>query len=384
MQKKTAVLVGAGMVAKTHVAACCGASDKLRLKAIVSRSQPKADALARQASEQSGEQVMALQSLDEVLDDGDIDFAIIATPPNVRMSIIKPLAEAGKHILLEKPVGRTSAEALEIVQTCRDAGVMLGIVFQHRARAASIKAAEIVQSGKLGSLGVVEMHVPWWREQAYYDEPGRGTYERDGGGVLISQAIHTIDLALSLTGPVRSVCAMARTTRFHKMESEDFVVTGLEFANGAVGSLIATTASFPGRSESITLHFDNASLHLEAGQLQLDWRDGKSQTFGEATGTGGGADPMGFTSAWHQDIFENFVDALNGQAQIMASGEQALLSHELIDAIVRSSSTNLPSTCRRERTHQICRHRYRSSSRLWDGAKHDRCRCTVRWLVHGG
>ena len=340
MQRKTAVLIGAGMVANTHVAACCAATEKLRLKAVLSRSLPRAEKLARQASEQSGEPVIAHQSIDEVLGDSEIDFAIIATPPNVRMDIIKPLADAGKHILLEKPVGRTTAEAREIVNTCRDAGVTLGIVFQHRARAASVKAAEIVESGQLGALGVVEMNVPWWRDQNYYDEPGRGTYQRDGGGVLISQAIHTIDLALSLSGPVSSVCAMAKTTRFHAMESEDFVVAGLEFSNAAVGQLTASTASFPGRSESITLHFEKASLHLEAGQLQIDWRGGKLESFGEVAGTGGGADPMGFTHEWHQLVFENFVDTLDGRCTLLASGEQALLAHEFIDAIHRSAKNN--------------------------------------------
>ncbi|MEM1398270.1 MAG: Gfo/Idh/MocA family oxidoreductase, partial [Pseudomonadota bacterium] len=260
---KVAVLIGAGMVARTHVAACAHAGSSLRLKGIMSRLGARAKVLAGEASEQTGYPVAALNSLEEVVSDGEVDFAIIATPPNVRADLIEPLARAGKHILLEKPIARTAKESREIVQICANAGVKLGLVFQHRARQASVTAAAKIKRGEFGQLGVAEFNVPWWREQSYYDEPGRGTHERDGGGVLITQAIHTIDLGLSLTGPVRSVLAMAKTTRFHQMESEDFVVAGLEFSNGAAGSLIASTASFPGRPESITLHFDRASLHLE-------------------------------------------------------------------------------------------------------------------------
>ena len=135
---------------------------------------------------------------------------------------------------------------------------------------------------RLGPLVSAEVNVPWWRPQSYYDEPGRGTYERDGGGVLISQAIHTMDLMLTLTGPVQSVTAMCATSGFHRMESEDFVVAGLQFANGAVGQLFATTASYPGVGETITLHCRDGSARLEAGQLMLTWQDGQSETLGEA------------------------------------------------------------------------------------------------------
>ncbi|MFK7993378.1 MAG: Gfo/Idh/MocA family protein [Granulosicoccus sp.] len=337
MNKKVTALIGAGMVAKTHVSACAGASNRLRLKGISSRGRDRANALAAQASTMMDSPVMVYGSIEALAKDSELDFAIVATPPNVREDVIAPLVAAGKHILLEKPIGRTLAESREIVAMCRNAGVILGVVFQHRAREASISAMNLIREGQLGALGVVEIDVPWWREQSYYDEPGRGTYSRDGGGVLISQAIHTIDLGLHLTGPVRSVLAMASTSRFHKMESEDFVVAGLEFENGASGSLKASTASFPGRTESITLHYENASLHLEAGQLQVSWRDGKVETLGEPASTGGGADPMAFTHEWHQRILENFVDALNHDGDLLASGEQALVAHELIDATIRSA-----------------------------------------------
>ncbi len=337
---KTCVIVGAGMVAKTHVLACAASPAKIRLKAIVDGGSGRAKALAAEAAKHTGHHVAVYASIEEAARDGDVDFAIIATPPNARADIVGPLAKAGKHILLEKPVARNTREAADLVALCRDAGVTLGIIFQHRMRAASQKARELVASGTLGELGLCEISVPWWRTQAYYDEPGRGTLARDGGGVLISQAIHTIDLALSLAGPVARVQAMAATTRFHKMETEDYVSAGLRFKNGAVGSLVASTASFPGAPESILLHFDKASLRLASGLLHVDWCDGRQETFGgAASGTGGGADPMAFTHEWHQGVFDDFVDAISSGRPPVVTGEAALLSHRLIDAIINSAET---------------------------------------------
>ena len=337
---KTCVIVGAGMVAKTHVLACAASPEKIRLKAIVDGGSGRAKALASEAAKHTGHHVAVYASFEEAARDRDVDFAIIATPPNARADIVGPLARAGKHILLEKPVARNTREAADLVALCRDAGVTLGIIFQHRMRAASQKARELVASGTLGELGLCEISVPWWRTQAYYDEPGRGTLARDGGGVLISQAIHTIDLALSLAGPVARVQAMAATTRFHKMETEDYVSAGLRFKNGAVGSLVASTASFPGAPESILLHFDKASLRLASGLLHVDWRDRRQETFGgAASGTGGGADPMAFTHEWHQGVFDDFVDAISSGRPPVVTGEAALLSHRLIDAIINSAET---------------------------------------------
>lgn len=335
---KRAVLIGAGMVARTHVAACIDAPE-VTLHGIQSRSPDRSRALADDAASRMGAGVTVYDSLDAVAADPDVDFAIVLTPPDARAAIIGPLAAAGKHILVEKPMGRDAAEAREIVRLCDAAGVTLGVVFQHRMRAASQQAAAMIASGDLGALGLVEITVPWWREQGYYDEPGRGSYARDGGGVMISQAIHSIDLALSLAGPVASVRAMTATTRFHAMEAEDFVTAGLSFVNGAVGSLVASTASYPGGAEAIALHFDAASLRLQSGQLHVAWRDGRTEVFGEAGGTGGGADPMAFTHAWHQGVIADFATALAQGRAPAIPGADGLAAHDLIDAITRSART---------------------------------------------
>jgi predicted dehydrogenase len=317
---KRAVLIGAGMVAQTHVAACADARQVI-IHGIQSRNPDRARDLADRAEALIGERVQVYDSIDTVAADPVVDFVIVLTPPDARAAIVRPLAAAGKHVLLEKPMGRNGTEAREVVRLCREAGVTLGVVFQHRVRAASRKAAQMVANGDLGALGLVEIAVPWWREQA----------------------IHTIDLALSLTGPVKAVRAMAATTCFHDMEAEDFVTAGLEFANGAVGSLVASTSSFPGGAESITLHFDAASLRLQSGQLHVYWRDGQSEAFGVAGGTGGGAEPMAFTHAWHQNVIEDFADALIEGRTPAITGEDALAAHDLIDAITTSARTGGPT-----------------------------------------
>ena len=267
---------------------------------------------------------------------------IVATPPSVRIELIEVLAQAGKHILLEKPVARTADEAVQVIEICERAGVKLGVVFQHRMRASSKAAAQQISSGALGKVGLVEVAVPLWREQSYYDTLGRGTYSRDGGGVLITQAIHTINLALSLTGAVSSVQAMTATTPLHEMESEDFSVAGLHFASGAVGSLVASTAVFPHRRETIALHCEHGSLHLGADAMDIYWRDGSCERDTLEKDTAGEDGPIIAKFESHQAVIEDFIDSVSSSRTPMVSGREALRSHRLIEAIETSSRLGAP------------------------------------------
>lgn len=330
-------LIGLGMVAETHIRAVAAAAPSVTLAGVCGRDPTKARAFAERVSSILGTVPRVYRDVAEVAADPSVDGVIVATPPNARAHVIGPLATASKAILMEKPIERSFAAARDIVAMCEAAGVPHGVVFQHRARESTRRLAKMLQDDALGTIGMAEIAVPWWRDQAYYDAPGRGTYARDGGGVLISQAIHTLDLALSLLGPVTTVQAMIRTTTLHQMEAEDFATAGLTFASGAVGSLVASTARFPGGTESITLHGSKGSAVLISGQLQVSWRDGRCETFGTAGGTGGGADPMAFTHAWHQAVIMDFAEALQTGRRPMADGQCALQVHALIDAIALSS-----------------------------------------------
>ncbi len=328
-------LIGLGMVSGTYADAISRLPD-LELTHVFARSETAREAFLNDWPDLGAK---AAESVEEIAG-SDVDFVLLTTPPNARREILDLLVAEGKPILMEKPVERTLPAATRLVETCEIASVPLGIMLQHRARPVVADLRKVLPD--LGPLRMIEVAVPWWRPQGYYDEPGRGSYARDGGGVLISQAIHTLDLMLSLAGPVAEVTAMTAKTGFHKMEAEDLVAAGLRFDTGAFGHLFATTASFPGRGETITLHGQAGSAHLEAGLLRLDWQDGRSETLGQAVQSGAGADPMAFTSDWHRFVIEDFMRALREGHPPLVPGRAALGVHRLIAAIETSGRTGRP------------------------------------------
>ena len=325
-------VVGAGMGAKPHGLALRSLSDTIEVLGVYRRNRAELESFCTTYG------LPAAESYEAMLADPRLDGVLVLTPPNAREEIVAAAAAAGKHVLLEKPVERSVAAAERIVDTCAKAGVTLGVIFQHRFRRASRFLAEAIAEDRYGRLEAVHLVVPWWRPQeGYYNQPGRGTLAQDGGGVLITQAIHSLDLMLSLCGPVAAVTAMAATTRLHQMETEDFVSAGLEFANGAVGAMMATTASFPGGPESLTLNFAKATATLTAGNLTVRTMDGQTITEGEASQGGGGADPMAFPFDWHAAQIAEFADAVRNGRQPVSNGQTAVRVHRLIDALMRSA-----------------------------------------------
>ena len=198
-------IIGLGMAVTPHAKSLVDLRDRVEVAAAYSPTAARRDAFAERFG------LPVTDDLNAIVDDPSIDYAVLLTPPNARSELVRRLAAAGKHILMEKPVERTTAAAEAIVATAERAGVTLGIVLQHRFRTVAERLGERLESGALGTIAAVHIVVPWWREQGYYDEPGRGTYARDGGGVLVSQAIHTLDLALSFAGPVDEVVSVAGT-----------------------------------------------------------------------------------------------------------------------------------------------------------------------------
>lgn len=334
---KSVALIGCGMVASAYVESFSDLGDKMRLAGVLASSEASA---ARFLAKHHGrfEGAIAFTDLEAVIN-AKPDAAVVITPPNVRQAQVEALAAAGVPILMEKPVERTLDAARSLVRTCREEVVPLGIVLQHRVRPSAQKLRALLVKKDFGPLRLVEISVPWWRGQSYYDEPGRGSLARDGGGVLISQAIHTMDLALQFAGPVARVTAMCQTSSFHEMETEDFVTAGLQFESGATGSLFASTATYPGRTEEIILHYANVSVTLRSAELVLAWQNGETETIGAAEATGAGGDPMAFTSAWHQEVIRDFLDGIDTGASPVASGESALPVHALIEAIIKSGAT---------------------------------------------
>ncbi len=323
-------VIGLGMATKPHLEALSQLAGRVAVSGVFTRSR----ATAERVGAAHGWHVF--DSVEAIATDPGTDGVILATPPDARAEIVAALAASGKAILMEKPVERSLAAAGRLVALCEQEGVPLGIVFQHRFRPGARRLRALVDAGALGDLALVRATVPWWRGQDYYDAPGRGTLARDGGGVMISQAIHVLDLMLSLTGPAAEVQAFTATTRLHRMETEDFVSAGLSFAKGLVGSVMATTATWPGEPDSLVLDGTLGTATLRGGRLDVAWRDGRTEQVGEASGSGSGADPMAFPCDWHRDLIEDFARAIAAGRALAVTGREALRVHALIDAMVRS------------------------------------------------
>ena len=330
--KRRIAIIGLGMAVTPHAKSLLDLAERVEVASAFSRSEARRKAFAERCDFPLGD------DLEEIARDASIDAVMILTPPNTHLELVRRFAAAGKHILLEKPLERSTERASQLVETAEAAGVKLGVVFQHRFRLASEELRELLADGALGELAAANVICPWWRPQSYYDEPGRGTLARDGGGVLITQAIHTLDLMLSLAGPVAEVAAICGTTRLHRMESEDFAGAGLRFANGALGALLATTAEYPGFAERIELIGTKATALLHSGTLTVSFQDGREERIGEVQSTGAGADPMAFPHDAHRALLTDFLDAIEQDRSPRVSGREALRVHHLIDALLRASA----------------------------------------------
>ncbi len=283
--------------------------------------------------------------LDTVLSDKSVGAVMILTPPNTHLDLVRQCAAAGKHILLEKPLEVSTARAVELVEACRHAGVTLGVVLQHRFRPAGMKLASMIQHGEIGTIVGCSTVIRLWRPQSYYDQPGRGTRARDGGGVLLTQSIHTLDLMLSLAGPIVEVRGFTTTTAVHRMETEDTACAAVRYANGAYGTVDATTAAYPGFPERIEIIGTEATASLAGTELKVARHDGTVVSVSpDASGGGTGADPMDFPHDYHRGVLADFVDALEKGRSPKVSGEEALKVHRLIDALLEAGATGRPVT----------------------------------------
>ncbi len=326
-------IIGLGMASKPHFKALKLLADTVEVTGVYARNPE------RRAEVSAAWDWPSYESIEAICADQNVEAVLLITPPNARAEIVAALAGAGKHILMEKPVERSLANAQAVVACCAQNNVHLGMVLQHRFRAGAEALSALVANKSLGALHMVRLCVPWWRAQSYYDQPGRGDYDHDGGGVLLTQAIHVLDLMLSLTGPAARVQAMAGTTPLHKMQAEDFATAGVQFECGAIGSVVATTASYPGGVETLEIDAEHASAKLTSGELVLSWRDGRTETVGEVATTGGGSDPMDFPCDWHRDVIADFADAVRNDRPPRVTGREALRVHALIDAIERSAAS---------------------------------------------
>jgi UDP-N-acetyl-2-amino-2-deoxyglucuronate dehydrogenase len=334
MAKTRIALIGLGMAVAPHAKSALDLEDRVDVAYAFS---PSAERRAQFAQRFAFPQCDRLET---VLEDRSVDAVAILTPPATHLELVRKCAEAGKHVLLEKPLEITTARAEALVAACRSAKVKLGIVLQNRHKPSGERLAHLLKAEELGALYGASAIIRLWRPQSYYDEPGRGTLARDGGGVLLTQAIHPLDLLLSLAGDAEQVTAFATTTPIHRMECEDLVCAAVRWKSGALGVIEATTSAYPGAPERIELIGAQGTATLASTALEVRWSDGRRESLEPDGSSGGtGADPMAFPHDYHRGVWSDFLDAVQQGGEPRVNGEEGLRVHRLIDALLEASRT---------------------------------------------
>jgi UDP-N-acetyl-2-amino-2-deoxyglucuronate dehydrogenase len=326
-------IIGLGMASAPHVAALAALAPRVEVAACFSPSAERRERFAAM----HGLPVVPL--IAEIFEDPTIDFLLVLTPPATHLALVERAAQAGKHVLLEKPLEISAARASAAVAAMERAGRTLGVVLQHRFRAVARRLADVLAGGELGEILSAGAVIRWWRPLSYFAQAGRGMKARDGGGVLLTQAIHTLDLLLHLVGPVQRGFAFARRSGLRAIDTEDIVAASLEFASGAIGALDATTIAYPGFPERIEIAGRAGSAVLVAETLDVFFQNGEHLHIEGGPSRSGGADPMAFSPEAHTALLADFLDALDGGREPLASGASALAVQVLIEALLRSAES---------------------------------------------
>lgn len=334
-------IVGAGMISRFHAKALAEVRGA-KLVACADSAKDRAEALAKEFG------CTAYDSVDAMLADKSVDAVTIATPSGAHMEPAVAAANAGKHVIVEKPLEITLKKCDKIIAACDKAGVKLSSIFPSRFHDSSKLMKQAVEQGRFGRITLGDAYVKWFRTQQYYDSGAwRGTWALDGGGALMNQAVHTVDLLAWLMGPVVEVQAYTATLAHERIEVEDVCTATLKFANGALGVLEATTAAYPGYLKRIELHGSEGSAVLEEEDVKA-WDFMKKQRSDAAVhrqmasskSTGGGAaDPAAIGHHGHMLQFQDFVDAIRKDRAPAIDGPEGRRSIEIILAIYQSAKT---------------------------------------------
>lgn len=334
-------IIGWGMIAKMHAkaieametAALWGVytSDPIKVKAIKEAYDCK-----------------VFTNLDEFLGNETLDIVSIATPSGAHLKSIIKAAKQGKHVICEKPLEITPNRIFEAEKIAKEHGVTLGGIFNRRFNPAVAALKEAIAAQRFGTISLCEVQVKWFRDQAYYDSAAwRGTWALDGGGALMNQAIHTIDLLIYFIGMPKRLSASVGTLTHESIEVEDTAVAILEFENGVKGVIQGSTSTYSseGRPAEIHISGDAGAVILKDEHFELwDFKepmpmDGKVQSEMMISGKRalGANDPSHIDYYGHQRNFENFVAALSGVEDLKITSQEALQSVTVINAIYESA-----------------------------------------------
>jgi UDP-N-acetyl-2-amino-2-deoxyglucuronate dehydrogenase len=350
-------LVGAGVIGTHHGLVISELADRVELVAVVDVHPERAERLV---AERGGK---AFTSLAEALAAVPIDIVVVCTPTGRHGEVAIEALEAGKHVIIEKPAEITVAKTDEIIEAQRKAGTLVAVISQHRFDQATEIALAAIENGELGRLTTGIASIDWWRGQSYYDSGDwRGTWELDGGGALMNQGVHTVDLLVATMGRPVEVFAYTDTLAHQRIEVEDAAVAVVRFENGALGVLHATTAAYPGLSARLQVHGDRGSIVIDNDLLtfihttpqgseaeeksygsasdsinQIDAYDLTEQAGATASSQASGLDPLA-----HRRQYENFLAALAGDEALRVDLETNRRSIGVITGVYESARTGRP------------------------------------------
>jgi len=328
-------VIGLGPAALTHVESLLELYPRAQVVAAYTRSAERAEILKNRFPFE------ITRDLERIERDLSISCVLIATPPYSHLELVERFARAGKHILLEKPMETSTERSRLIVNTCIHEGVSIGVVLQYRFRDSSLVLQRALLGDGLGRIIGADIRSPWWRPQSYYDEAGRGTLARDGGGVLLTQAIHILDLFWMISGGIDQVMAYAQTSPVHRMETEDIVAAAFRLSSGGIGTLSVATASYPGYRESIDIVAEGGTARLAGHYLDIRQIDGRAHTLG-AEFQDIRASPVLSNRKALRALHTEFLDAVDDGRDPSNSGRTALKVHLLIDALLESARIGGP------------------------------------------
>ena len=279
-----------------------------------------------------------VRSYEEVCRHPQVDYVDVCTFPDFRLEPVEMCALAGKHVQVQKPISTNLETARRMIDTARAAGILLGVVSQHRFDDASLFVSRALAAGRLGKLLELDGYTKWHRSPEYYARPIKGSWRTEGGGALINQAIHQVDLLRWLAGPVKQLFAVWQLGAVHKIESEDVVNAVVEYASGATGVIQAATAFRPGYPERIEIHGSRGTAVITGDKLTTwDVEDDSGEPAPVARQVASGAsDPMAISIEPFERQFLDFGDAIRQGRQPRLAGEEGYQALEVVDAVYRS------------------------------------------------
>lgn len=334
-------IVGAGLIADFHAKAIADIPNA-KLTCCCDKVPERANKLAAKYD------VRAFESYEEILKSDDVDIVTIATPSGFHMEPTIAAAEAGKHVLCEKPLDITLERIDAMTQAHNKTGTRLGGIFPYRFNDSQTVLREAINSGRFGVITYAGIYVPWWRTDEYYKDSWHGTWKLDGGGALMNQSIHMVDMLCDVMPPIESLQAYTGTLG-HKIEAEDTAVAVLRYTNGALGVIYGTTASYPGQFRRFEITGTKGTvIQVENSFSVWQFADEKPEDeeirvkYGQIEGGGGVSDPAAITHDNHTRNFKAFLDALETGEDFWISGTEARKAVEVILAIYKSAREQKP------------------------------------------